>query len=43
VLVYMGLEGWRRGSGQFALLLPLAMTAAGALGFNRMHRRTKGK
>jgi MFS family permease len=43
VLVYMGLEGWRRGSGQFALLLPLAMTAAGALGFNRMHRRTEGK
>ena len=36
VLVYMGLEAWRRGAGEFALLLPLAMTAAGALGFNRM-------
>lgn len=36
VLGYMGLEGWHRGAGQFALLLPLAMTAAGALGFNRM-------
>jgi hypothetical protein len=43
VLVYMGLEVWRHGSGEFALLLPLAMTAAGALGFNRMHRRTEGK
>jgi hypothetical protein len=36
VLVYMGLEAWRRGAGEFALLLPLAMTAAGALGFSRM-------
>jgi len=36
VLVYMGLEGWRRGAGQFALLLPLVMTAAGVLGFNRL-------
>ena len=36
VLVYMGLERWRHGAGEFALLLPLAMTAAGALGFNRM-------
>jgi Major Facilitator Superfamily len=36
VLVYMGLEGLRPGTGEFALLLPLAMTAAGALGFNRM-------
>jgi len=32
----MGLERWRSGAGEFALLLPLAMTAAGALGFNRM-------
>ena len=38
VLVYMGLESWRHGAGEFALLLPLAMTAAGALGFNRMQR-----
>ena len=36
VLGYMWLEGWHRGAGQFALLLPLVMTAAGALGFNRM-------
>jgi len=36
VLAYMALEGWHRGAGEFALLLPLAMTAAGALGFNRM-------
>jgi Major Facilitator Superfamily len=36
VLAYMGLEGLHRGAGQYALLLPLAMTAAGALGFNRM-------
>jgi hypothetical protein len=36
VLAYMGLEWWHRGAGEFALLLPLAMTAAGAIGFNRM-------
>ena len=36
VLAYMGLEGWHRGAGELALLLPLAMTAAGALGFMRM-------
>jgi len=36
VLAYMALEGWHRGAGEFALLLPLAMTAAGALGFKRM-------
>jgi MFS family permease len=36
VLVYMGLEWVHRGAGEFALLLPLAMTAAGAMGFNRM-------
>jgi len=36
VLVYMGLEAWRRGTGEFALFVPLAMTAAGALGFKRM-------
>jgi len=32
----MALEGWHRGAGEFALLLPLGMTAAGALGFKRM-------
>jgi hypothetical protein len=36
VLVYMALEAWHRGAGGFALLLPLVMTAAGALGFNHM-------
>jgi hypothetical protein len=36
VLVYMALEQWHRGAGEFALLLPLLLTAAGALGFNRM-------
>ena len=36
VLVYMALEAWHRGAGKFALTLPLLMTAAGALGFNRM-------
>jgi len=36
VLAYMLLEGWQRGSGRWALLLPLAMTAAGARGFTRM-------
>lgn len=36
VLAYMALESWRRGAGQWALLLPLAMTAAGAWGFSRM-------
>jgi len=39
VLVYMGLEASHPGAGQLALLLPLAMTLAGALGFNRMRRR----
>jgi len=36
VLAYMGLERWRPGAGEYALLLPLVMTAVGALGFNRM-------
>src|SRR4029077_7078810 len=36
VLAYMALEHLHAGYGQYALLLPLAMTAAGALGFNRM-------
>jgi len=36
VLAYMGLEAWRAGAGEFALLLPLGMTAAGVLGFNRL-------
>jgi len=32
----MALERWRAGLGQYALLLPVALTAMGALGFNRM-------
>lgn len=36
VLAYMALEAWRRGAGEWALLLPLAMTTMGALGFRRM-------
>ena len=36
VLAYMALEGWQRGAGEYALLLPIALSAAGALGFNRM-------
>ena len=35
----MGLEAVHRGAGEFALLLPLAMTLTGALGFNRMRRQ----
>jgi hypothetical protein len=38
VLAYMALEAWHRGSGEYSLLLPLLLTAAGALGFNRMAR-----
>ena len=39
VLLYAGLEAVHPAAGEFALLLPLAMTLAGALGFNRMRRR----
>jgi hypothetical protein len=42
VLAYMGLERWHAGSGQYALFLPLAMTAAGAWGFTRMRRALSG-
>ncbi len=42
VLVYMGLEGWHRGAGEFALLLPLALTALGALGFRHMQGTLAG-
>jgi hypothetical protein len=38
ILVYAGLEALHRGAGRFSLLLPLAMTTAGAIGFNRMRR-----
>jgi len=36
VLAYMALEHWHAGWGEYALVLPVALTAAGALGFNRM-------
>jgi hypothetical protein len=36
VLAYSALEWWHRGAGKYALLLPLLMTAAGTVGFNRM-------
>jgi hypothetical protein len=42
VLAYMGMEGLRAGAGKYALALPLAMTVAGAMGFNRM-RRARGE
>jgi hypothetical protein len=42
VLAYMGLERWRPGAGQYALMLPLALTAAGAWGFTRMRRAFEG-
>ncbi len=38
VLAYMGLEHWHPGAGQYALVLPLALTSAGAWGFTRMRR-----
>jgi hypothetical protein len=38
VLAYMALEYWHRGFGEYSLLLPLLLTTAGALGFNRMAR-----
>ena len=36
VLGYMSLERLHPGAGQYSLLLPLALTAVGAMGFNRM-------
>ena len=38
VVIYMALEAWHPGAGRFALLAPLLMTAAGAMGFSRMRR-----
>jgi len=43
VLAYMGLEASHPGAGELALLLPLAMTLAGALGFNRMRRKAEAQ
>ncbi|MEZ5532570.1 MAG: MFS transporter [Steroidobacteraceae bacterium] len=39
MLAYQLLEDWQRGLGRYALVLPLAMTTAGTLGFNRMKNR----
>lgn len=39
MLAYQLLEDWQRGWGKLALALPLAMTTAGAIGFNRMKNR----
>jgi hypothetical protein len=39
VLAYMGLEASHAGAGEFALLLPLALTFIGLLGFVRMQRQ----
>ena len=36
VLVYTGLERFHPGAGRFALMLPIAMTLVGAIGFTRM-------
>jgi hypothetical protein len=36
VLAYMALEAWRKGAGEVALLLPLALTTIGAYGFGHM-------
>jgi hypothetical protein len=38
LLFYEGLESLRAGAGRYALLLPLALTVIGALGFNHMRR-----
>jgi hypothetical protein len=38
ILLYEALENWQRGWGRYALVLPLLMTTAGALGFNHMRR-----
>jgi MFS family permease len=41
VLIYGWLEKQQPGAGRYALALPMAMTLAGAIGFNRMkHHRT---
>jgi hypothetical protein len=42
VLIYMGLEAWQRGAGRYALIAPLLMTLAGAMGFSRMRRALEG-
>jgi hypothetical protein len=39
IVVYEGLEGLHRGAGRWSLLLPLALTTAGAAGFTSMRRK----
>lgn len=41
ILFYEALDAIARGAGRFALLLPLALTAAGALGFSQMRRELR--
>jgi MFS family permease len=38
IFFYQALEALRAGAGRFALVLPLALTTAGAIGFNLMRR-----
>jgi hypothetical protein len=38
VLLYEALEAMHSGAGRYSLILPLAMTAAGAMGFNGMRK-----
>jgi len=42
VLCYAALEALQSGAGRISLVLPLVMTTAGALGFNRMRVRIAG-
>jgi hypothetical protein len=38
ILFYEALEAFRMGAGRYALVLPLALTTIGAIGFNLMRR-----
>jgi hypothetical protein len=42
VLIYSALERAHAGAGRYALLLPIAMTLFGAIGFIRMQHSTRG-
>jgi hypothetical protein len=41
ILFYEGLEALRAGAGRYALVLPLALTTVGAIGFNLMRKELK--
>ena len=43
VLAYTGLERLQAGAGRYALMLPIALTLAGAIGFTRMKYGRTGK